>query len=91
MSNATHGDSARCLGVGDDTEGWREGCEHCLRRITPPHGPDQRWIDPPLIVVFWCEYLLGAMMNDEALCRVILLGIFAAGFLAGLWAGGVWG
>lgn len=30
-------------------------------------------------------------MNDDVLCRAILLGIFAAGFLAGLWAGGVWG
>ena len=25
-------DVARCAGVGNDAEGWREGCGRCLRR-----------------------------------------------------------
>ena len=49
-------DEARCPGVGDDVEGWREGCEHCLRRTTPPAGPWQRWLEPPQIIVFCCPY-----------------------------------
>ena len=34
-------DIARCPGVGSDAEGWRDGCETCLRRTAPgnPHGP----------------------------------------------------
>jgi len=50
---------------GDDYEedgviGWREGCETCLRRISPPH-PDpsqQQWISPPPVIAFFCEYLI---------------------------------
>lgn len=50
-------DIARCAGVGDPIDGWREGCEHCLRRTTPP-GPTSPWIEPPAIVVFECEFLI---------------------------------
>jgi hypothetical protein len=50
-------DIARCNGVGNDTEGWREGCETCLRRTAP--RPETAWmIDPPIIVAFECEYLI---------------------------------
>lgn len=46
-------DVARCAGDGSDNEGWREGCEDCLRRTTP--GGDQH-IKPPPIIAFECEY-----------------------------------
>ncbi len=47
-------DVARCPGVGDDVEGWREGCEHCQRRTSP--ASDQAWwMTPPPIIAFWCE------------------------------------
>ena len=51
-------DIARCPGVGNDIEGWREGCDSCLRRISPPVGERQVWMAPPAIIVFECEYLL---------------------------------
>lgn len=38
-------DIARCPGVGDDTEGWREGCDDCLRRTAP--RPDPVWMMTP--------------------------------------------
>lgn len=48
-------DTARCNGVGSDEDGWREGCEDCLRRTAPgnPHG--QLLMEAPAIVVFVCE------------------------------------
>lgn len=52
MTTLPH-DFARCLGDGSDDEGWREGCEDCLRRTAP--GGEQR-IEPPPIIVFECEY-----------------------------------
>ena len=51
-------DIARCIGVGGDDMGWREGCEHCLRRTSPPARPYQVYLEPPPIIVFECEYLL---------------------------------
>jgi len=56
-------DVARCVGVSyieDGVTEWREGCEHCLRRTAPPSpAPDQRrWVEPPPIITFVCEYLL---------------------------------
>ena len=50
-------DVARCPGVGSDAEGWREGCEDCLRR-TPPNPDAMRtvWMSPPPIIAFWCEF-----------------------------------
>jgi hypothetical protein len=56
-------DVPRCQGDSYDEDGvieWREGCETCLRRTAPPH-PDplqRRWIEPPPIIVFECEYLI---------------------------------
>lgn len=46
-------DVARCAGVGDDAEGWREGCEDCLRRTDPGTG---YYMTPPDIIAFWCEF-----------------------------------
>ncbi len=52
-------DVARCPGVGSDAEGWREGCETCLRRTSPPADPERVWMmSPPALVAFWCEYLI---------------------------------
>lgn len=53
-------DVARCRGYGSDAEGWREGCEQCLRRTSPPaeHTWGQVWMEPPAIIAFWCEYLI---------------------------------
>lgn len=48
-------DVARCQGVGDDIEGWREGCETCMRR-TSPLG--RVHMTPPPIIAFWCEFLI---------------------------------
>ena len=50
-------DVGRCNGVGSDDEGWREGCETCLRRTAP--RPEPFWkITPPAIVAFECEFLI---------------------------------
>lgn len=46
-------DIARCPGVGDDIDGWREGCEDCQRR-TIQGGRSH--MAPPPIIVFECEY-----------------------------------
>ena len=52
-------DEARCPGVGSDSEGWREGCDHCLRRTTPPiDHPRVAHMTPPPIIVFMCEFLI---------------------------------
>jgi hypothetical protein len=46
---------ARC--DGHYTDGWREGCEHCLRRIAP--RPERVvMISPPPIIAFECENLI---------------------------------
>jgi hypothetical protein len=50
-------DTARCDGDGNDTEGWREGCETCLRRIAP-RGERVVMISPPPIIAFECEFLI---------------------------------
>ena len=49
---------ARCAGVGNDDEGWREGCEDCLRRTNIPSDQWRMfiWIEPPAIITFECEY-----------------------------------
>lgn len=53
-------DVARCDGSGSDDEGWREGCDMCLRRLDRPADTEARlvWMEPPLIVAFECEYLI---------------------------------
>jgi len=45
---------SRCSGVNYEGD-WRDGCEDCLRR-TSKSGPRTLWIEPPLVVVFECEY-----------------------------------
>ena len=52
-------DVARCAGVGDDIEGWREGCEDCQRRTAGSVGEQLSWIEPPAIIVFCCEFRIG--------------------------------
>ena len=47
----------RCPGVGSDAEGWREGCELCLRRLAGG-GDYVPWMTPPPIVAFECEFLI---------------------------------
>ena len=50
-------DIARCRGVGSDEEGWRDGCESCIRRLSDRDG--MTWhMEPPAIIVFECEYLI---------------------------------
>ena len=49
-------DVARCAGVGDDEEGWREGCEDCARRLSESTGAGTAWMLPPAIIAFWCEF-----------------------------------
>ena len=50
---------ACCDGVGDDEEGWREGCDTCLRRTAARADLLQTsFIHPPSIIVFECEYLI---------------------------------
>lgn len=48
-----------CDGVGSDDpeEGWRDGCETCIRRTTP-RGPDSLIMKPPPIITFECEHLI---------------------------------
>ena len=54
-------DVARCLGAGSDADGWRDGCDVCLRRLAPPVDQAHvQWIEPPPIIAFWCEYLIEA-------------------------------
>jgi hypothetical protein len=50
-------DVARCDGCGDDEEGWREGCETCLRR-TAIREHDSLMMLPPPIIAFECEFLI---------------------------------
>ena len=50
-------DIARCQGIGyeeDDGFYWRDGCEDCQRRTSPPGKVKD--IEPPSIIVFECEY-----------------------------------
>ena len=51
-----HDDIARCEGAGND-EGWREGCETCLRR-TSARNEWSSWMEPPVFITFECEYLI---------------------------------
>jgi hypothetical protein len=52
-------DITRCPGVGSDEEGWREGCDVCLRRLSKVEdGGTVSMMAPPLIIAFQCEYLI---------------------------------
>ena len=59
MMRSLPADVARCNGVGNDTEGWRKGCETCLRRIAP-RGERVVIITPPPIIALECQYLIEA-------------------------------
>lgn len=48
-------DIARCDGY--YAEGWREGCETCLRR-TAPRPERVLMISPPPIITFECEHMI---------------------------------
>jgi hypothetical protein len=49
-------DIARCDGYRIDGE-WREGCEDCRRRTSPPPNPDRVWrMNPPPMIVFECAW-----------------------------------
>ena len=58
-------DVSRCAGVQYDGE-WREGCDDCLRRTSPGDPELQRQMEPPLIVVFECEYRIGPREVEHA-------------------------
>ena len=59
-------DVARCAGVGSDADGWREGCDDCLRRLAPPVDPGRVLrMSPPAIVAFWCEVHIPAGAADS--------------------------
>lgn len=46
-------DIARCAGVGSDADGWREGCDDCLRRIFPPGNPERVvMMAPPRLIEY---------------------------------------
>lgn len=51
---------ARCPGVGSDTEGWRDGCDVCLRRTDLRDAPAALLdaIKPPPIITFECAFLI---------------------------------
>jgi len=50
-------DIQRCTGIGSDAEGWGEHCETCLRR-TSPGGENTPYMEPPMIIVFECPWLI---------------------------------
>ena len=55
--NTLPNDIDRCNGYGSDAEGWREGCDICLRR-TAPRPEIVVMIAPPPIIAFECEHLI---------------------------------
>jgi hypothetical protein len=60
--NALPNDIARCNG--HYAEGWREGCETCLRR-TAPRPENYSLMFPPDIVVFECEYFIEPQNHER--------------------------
>lgn len=61
-------DFARCPGDGSDADGWREGCEDCMRRTSPAPDPLRAWmiatpeVDP---VHQWCPERIGPGMTYD--------------------------
>jgi hypothetical protein len=52
-------DVSRCSGVGDDVEGWREGCETCQRRTDrPAYAQTVRWMTPEPVIAFECPWMI---------------------------------
>jgi hypothetical protein len=60
--NTLPNDIARCDGY--YAEGWREGCETCLRR-TAPRSEDCQMVAPPPIIAFECEFLIEPPMQAK--------------------------
>ena len=59
MTATIPADIARCPGVGSDSEGWRDGCDVCLRRTAAPTDhPRVSHMQPPAVMVFECEFLI---------------------------------
>ena len=59
-------DVARCVGSGSDADGWRDGCDDCLRRLAPPVDPERVLrMSPPAVVAFWCEGHIPAGAADS--------------------------
>ena len=58
MGKKLSNDIARCNGVGSDEEGFREGCDDCLRRTDKSTSDMQVYMTPPPIIAFWCEFLI---------------------------------
>lgn len=50
-------DVARCPGVGNKIDGWRDGCETCLRRLAPGGSVH---MEPPPLITFWCPFQIEA-------------------------------
>lgn len=48
----------RCDGVQYDEGDWREGCETCVRRTSPRHGPFVPPMTPPPVIAFFCPFLI---------------------------------
>jgi len=47
-------DVARCDGVSAEGQ-WREGCDDCQRRTSPPADPERvLMMVPPALIVFEC-------------------------------------
>lgn len=61
-------DVARCAGVGDDEEGWREGCDDCARRTAESTSDVSAWMMPPAIIAFWCEFRIAPNALGQAPC-----------------------
>lgn len=62
LLNPLPADVARCRGMGSEENGdwyWLEGCEHCLRRTSPPVDPERvLMMQPPRVIAFECEFLI---------------------------------
>ena len=56
MTATLPNDIARCVGVGSDEEGWRDGCDTCARRLAESTSEVSAWMMPPAIIAFWCEF-----------------------------------
>lgn len=61
-------DIARCPGVRDAINKWRDGCERCVRRTDRTNMEMAAWMPPPPMVGLWCEFLIEPQkekLNDD--------------------------
>lgn len=61
-------DIARCPGVAEIEDGvthWREGCERCARRLSPPNSVRVAHMEPPEIIVFECPGLIEIEQDER--------------------------